>query len=157
MNLGPEPAVHPLRAAAAEFAPAPSLEAVARERLLHLVVVLAFIHVALAFGHVMSPIGWDFSNLTTAQGTSWSNIPAWVLAMASAFFLFVLRLLLPRLPLRWAHPLGSFVSTLVVLNALGWFTLGVTPEKTVPVAFAVFSAGCLLFTIRSLIMVVIIA
>jgi uncharacterized membrane protein YuzA (DUF378 family) len=66
----------------------------------------------------------------------------------------VLRLLLPRLPLRWAHPLGTFSATLVVLNALGWFMLGVTPEKTVPLAFAVFGTGALIFTTRSLLFVI---
>ena len=157
MNSLPEPAVHPLRAAAAEFAPAPSLEVVARDRLLHLVVLLAVIHVALAFAHLLNPIGWDFSKLATIRNFAWSTIPAWVLAIASAFFLFILRLLLPRLPLRWAHPLGTFVSTLIVLNALAWFGPAATPEKTVPLAFAVFSAGCLLFTTRSLLFVVIVA
>ncbi|HWN96310.1 MAG TPA: PAS domain S-box protein, partial [Methylomirabilota bacterium] len=158
MNAGPEPAVHPLRATAAELAPAPSLERVARDRLLRLAVGLAFLHVVVAFGHVINPIGWDISSpLTMLQSTPWSRIPAWVLASASAFFLFVLRLLLPRLPLRWAHPLGTLVSTLVVLNALGWFTLGITPEKTVPLAFAIFGAGCLLFTTRSLVLIILIA
>jgi PAS domain S-box-containing protein len=154
MNPVPEPAVHPLRAAAAEFAPAPSLEAVARDRLLQLVVALAFIHVALAFAHLLHPIGWDFNRIQEIQEFSWTTIPAWMLAIASAFFLFFVRLLLPRLPLRWAHPLGTFVSTLVVLNALAWFTPVAAPEKTVPLTFAMFSAGCLLFTTRSLLLVV---
>jgi PAS domain S-box-containing protein len=158
MNPGPEPTVHPLRAAAAEFAPAASLEAVARDRLLRLAVGLAFVHVVVAFGHVLNPAGWDLNSpLTMFQDVAWSRIPAWVLATGTAFFLLVLRLLLPRLPLRWAHPLGTFVSTLVVLNALGWFTLGVTPEKTVPLAFAIFGAGCLLFTTSSLVLVISIA
>ena len=155
---GGEPAVHPLRASAAEMAPAPSLECVARDRLLRLSIGLAFLHIVVAFGHLMNPNGWDLSSpLTVLQTTPWSRIPAWVLASASAFFLLVLRLLLPRLPLRWAHPLGTFVSTLVVLNALGWFTLGVTPEKTVPLAFAIFGAAALLFTTQSLVSVIIIA
>ena len=158
MNPGPQPALHPLRAAAAEFAPAPSLECVARDRLLSLTVGLAFLHVIVAFGHLLNPAGWNLhSPLSMLQDIPWSRIPAWTLASASAFFLFVLRLLLPRLPLRWAHPLGTLVSTLVVLNALGWFTLGLTPEKTVPLAFAVFGAGCLLFTARSLVLVIVIA
>ncbi|HTD67034.1 MAG TPA: PAS domain S-box protein, partial [Candidatus Limnocylindria bacterium] len=158
MNPGPEPAVHPLRAAAAEFAPAPSLECVARDRLLRLSLGLAFLHFIVAFGHVLNPYGWELNSpLTMFQDVSWSRLPAWTLAMASACFLVVLRLLLPRLPLQWAHPLGTFVSTLVVLNALGWFTLGITPEKTVPLAFTVFGAGCFLFTTRSLVIVIIIA
>ncbi len=158
MNAGSQPAVHPLRATAAELAPAPSLECVARDRLLLLIVGLAFLHVVVAFGHLINPTGWDLSSpLTMFQDTPWSRLPAWVMASASAFFLFVLRLLLPRLPLRWAHPLGTFVSALVVLNALGWFTFGITPEKTVPLAFAVFGAGCLLFTTRSLFLIIIIA
>ena len=152
------PAIHPLRATAAEFGPAPSLESVARDRLLVLTVGLAFLHVVVAFGHLLNPGGWDLTSpLTMLQGTPWSRMPAWVLASASAFFLLVLRLLLPHLPLRWSHPLGTFVATLVVLNALGWFTLGVTPEKTVPLAFAVFGAGCLLFTTEALITVMVIA
>src|SRR6186713_3201013 len=107
MNPGPEPVLHPLRAAAAEFAPAASLEEVARDRLLRLTVGLAFIHVIVAFGHVLNPTGWDLrSPLTLLQDEAWSRIPAWVLATATAFFLLILRLLLPRLPLRWAHPLG---------------------------------------------------
>jgi PAS domain S-box-containing protein len=158
MNPGPEPAVHPLRAAAAEFAPAASLEDVARDRLLRLAVGLAFIHVVVAFGHLLNPVGWDLASpLTMLQDTPWGHLPAWMLATGTAFFLLVLRLLLPRLPLRWAHPLGTFVATLVVLNALGWFLLGITPEKTVPLAFAIFGAGCLLFTTRSLILVIAIA
>src|SRR5882724_5116203 len=158
MNPGREPSVHPLRASAAEVAPAPSLEAVAQDRLLGLVIGLAFLHVVVAFGHSLNPSGWDFSSpLTMLPAAPWSRTPAWVLASASALFLFVLRLLLPRLPLRWAHPLGTFVSTLVVLNALGWFTLGITPEKTIPLAFAVFGAGCLLFTTRSLVLVIVVA
>ena len=158
MNPGPEPTVHPLRAAAAECAPAPSLECVARDRLLNLAVGLAFLHVVVAFGHLLNPAGWRLdSPLSMLQDIPWSRLPAWMLASASAFFLLVLRLLLPRLPLRWAHPLGTFVSTLVVLNALGWFTLGITLEKTVPLAFAIFGAGCLLFTARSLVLVIVIA
>ena len=157
-NPAPEPAVHPLRAAAAEFSPVPSLECVARDRLLSLTVSLAILHVIVAFGHLLNPAGWSLdSPLTMFQDVPWSRIPAWTLASASAFFLFVLRLLLPRLPLRWAHPLGTLVSTLVVVNTLGWFTLGVTPEKTVPLAFAIFGAGCLLFTTRSLVFVIVIA
>src|ERR1043166_1251973 len=158
MNPGPEPAVHPLRAAAAEFAPAPSLECVARDRLLRLVTGLAFLHIIVSFGHLLNPVGWRLeSPLSALHDTPWSRYPAWVLASTSSFFFFVLRLLLPRLPLRWAHPLGTFTSTLVVLNALGWFTLGITPEKTVPLAFAVFGAGCLLFTTRSLVLVIAVA
>jgi PAS domain S-box-containing protein len=158
LKPSPGPAVHPLRAAAAEFAPAPSLEVVARDRLLNLTVALAFLHVVLAFGHLLNPSGWDLNSpLTMLQDIPWSRIPAWMLASTSAFFLFVLRLLLPRLPMRWAHPLGQLVCTLVVLNALGWFTLGVTPEKTVPLAFAVFGAGCLLFTTRALLTVIAVA
>lgn len=158
MNPPSESALHPLRAATVEIAPAPSLEVVARERLLRLATALAFLHVVVAFGHLLNPSGWNFNSpLTMLPDVPWSRIPAWVLASTTAFFLFVLRLLLPRLPLRWAHPLGTFVSTLVVLNALGWFTLGVTPEKTVPVAFAVFGAGCLLFTTRSLVLVILVA
>jgi PAS domain S-box-containing protein len=158
MKPAREPAVHPLRASAAEFAPAPSLEAVARDRLLNLTVGLAFIHVVLAFGHIINPSGWDLrSPLAMLQDIPWSRIPAWMLASASAFFLFVLRLLLPRLPLRWAFPLGEFVCVIVVLNALGWFTLGITPEKTASLAFAVFGAGFLLFTTRSLLIVIMVA
>jgi PAS domain S-box-containing protein len=153
-----EPQVHPLRATAAEFAPAPSLEIVARDRLLSLAVGLACIHVVVAFGHLLKPTGWDLhSPLTMLQDIPWSRIPAWVLASGSAFFLFVLRLLLPRLPLRWALPLGEFVGVIVVLNALGWFTLGVTPEKTAPLALVVLGAGFLLFTTRSLILVMAVA
>lgn len=158
MNPGPEPAVHPLRAAAAELAPAPSLECVARDRLLRLVLGLAFVHAVAAFGYLLKPGTWDLADpLTMLEDVPWSRITSFVLATASAFFLFILRLLLPRLPLRWAHPLGTFVSTLVVVNALGWFTIENTPERTVPVAFAVFGAGCLLFTTRSLVLVIIVA
>ena len=158
MNPGPEPSLHPLRAYAAEADPTPSLESVARQRLLRLVVGLAFLHAVLAFGHLLNPTGWNLhSPLTALHDTPWSRLPAFVLATATAFFLLVLRLLLPRLPLRWSNPLGTLVAALLVLNALGWFTLGLTPEKTVPVAFAVFGAGCLLFTTRSLVLVMIIA
>jgi PAS domain S-box-containing protein len=158
VSPGPEPSLHPLRASAAELAPTPSLESVARHRLLGLVVGLAFLHVVIGFGHLRNPAGWNLhSPLTALQDTPWSRSPAFVLAIATAFFLLVLRLLLPRLPLRWSNPLGALVAALLVLNALGWFTLGLTPEKTVPVAFAVFGAGCLLFTTRSLVLVMILA
>ncbi len=171
MNAGPQseailrlkgpaarPDLHPLRADAAEFAPAPSLEILARDRLARLAVGIAFLHAVVGLGHLLNPSGWDFlSPLTALQETPWSRLPAWMLASASAFFFLVLRLLLPRLPLRWAHPLGTFSSTLVVLNALGWFTLGVTPEKTVPLAFAVFGAGALIFTTRSLTLIIALA
>lgn len=147
--------VHPLRGGAAEIAPAPSLEVVARDRLSRLAIGLAALHIILAFGHLLVPVGWDLrSPLSMLQEVPWSRLPAWVLAIASAFFFFVMRLLLPRLPLRWAHPLGTFTSTIVVLNALGWFMLGIVPEKTVPVAFAIFGAGALIFTTRALVMVV---
>jgi PAS domain S-box-containing protein len=158
MNPGPEPAVHPLRAAAAELAPAPSLECVARDRLLRLALGLACLHIITALGYLLKPGTWEFASpLTMLEDVSWSHITAWVLAVASAVFLFILRALLPRLPLRWAHPLGTFVCTLAVVNALGWFTVENTPEKTVPVAFAVFCAGCLLFTTRSLVLVIAVA
>ena len=95
MNPGPEPTVHPLRAAAAEFAPAASLEDVARDRLLRLAVGLAFIHVVVAFGHLLNPMGWDLASpLTMLQDTPWGQRPAWMLATGTAFFLLVLRLLL---------------------------------------------------------------
>jgi PAS domain S-box-containing protein len=153
-----KPAVHPLRATAAELPPAPSMEVLARDRLLNLATGLACLHVVVGLGHLLNPLGWDFrSPLTALQDVPWSRIPAWTLASCSAFFLLLLRLLLPRLPLRWSFPLGEFVSAIVVLNALGWFTLGLTPEKTVPLAFAVFGAGFLLFTTRSLVRVIIVA
>ncbi len=155
MNLRQEPIIHPLRASAAEFGPAPSLESVARDRLLALVVGLAFIHAVVAFGHLMNPAGWDLNSpLTMLQDVPWGSIPAFVLASATAVFLLVVRLLLPRLPLRWSHPMGTLTATLVVLNALGWFTLGVTPEKTVPLAFAIFAAGSLIFTTSSLALII---
>ncbi len=158
MSPGPEPAVHPMRASAAELAPVPSLECLGRDRLLRLSLGLAFLHLVIACGHILNPAGLDFNSPATLfRDASWSRIPSWVLSVASACFLLVLRLLLPRLPLRWAHPLATLVSTLVVLNALGWFTLGLAAEKTVPLAFAVFGAGCLLFTTRSLVLVILIA
>jgi PAS domain S-box-containing protein len=156
MSVNREPSIHPLRAFASELPPAPSLEVVARDRLLRLVVGLALLAVITAFGYLVNAVGGN-----SARGffpdIPWSRVSAWVLAIATAFFFFVLRLLLPRLPLRWAHPLGTFVSVLVVLNALAWFTQGSSPEKTVPVAFAVFGAGCLLFTTSSLVLVIAIA
>lgn len=153
-----QPETNPLRSNVAEFAPAPSLEAMARDRLSSLAVGLAFLLVVVAFGHLMNPAGWDFrSPLSMLQDIPWSRIPAWMLASGSAFFLLVLRLLLPRLPLRWSFPLGEFTCAILVLNALGWFTLGITPEKTVPLAFTVLGAGFLLFTTRSLVTVIIIA
>ena len=153
-----QPDTNPLRASAAEFAPAPSIEVVARDRLQGLCVGLAFVLVVVAFGHLMNPEGWSFhSPLSMLQDIPWSRLPAWMLASGSAFFLLVLRLLLPRLPLRWAFPLGEFTCALLVLNALGWFTLGIAPEKTVPLSFTVLGAGFLLFTTRSLVTVIVIA
>ncbi len=153
-----QPDTNPLRANAAEFTPAPSLEVVARDRLQSLAVGLAFLLLVVAFGHLMNPAGWDFkSPLSMLHDIPWSRIPAWVLACASAFFLLVMRLLLPRLPLRWAFPLGEFTCVLLALNALGWFTLGITPEKTAPLAFIVLAAGFLLFTPRGLCVVILIA
>ncbi len=153
-----QPETNPLRLNAAEFAPAPSLEAMARDRLSSLAVGLAFVLVVVAFGHLMNPEGWNFhSPLSMLQDIPWSRLPAWMLASGSAFFLLIMRLLLPRLPLRWAFPLGEFTCAVLVLNALGWFTLGISPEKTVPLAFTVLGAGFLLFTTRSLVTVIVIA
>jgi len=158
MSPGPEPAMHPLRAFAGELAPAPSLEVVARDRLLRLAVGLACLSFVAGLGYLIKPGAWHPDQpLSFLQDVPWSRISAWVIATATAFFLLVLRLLLPRLPMRWAHPLGTFVSALVVVNALAWFTQGASPEKTVPLAFAVFAAGCLLFTTRSLVLVIAIA
>jgi PAS domain S-box-containing protein len=152
------PSVHPLRALAAELSPAPSLEVVARERLLRLTVGLACLAAVAGFGYLVRPNAWDPENpVHVLTDLPWSKISAWVIAISSAFFLLVLRLLLPRSPLRWSHPLGTFVSTLMVVNALAWFTQGIAPEKTVPLAFAVFVAGCLLFTTHSLAIVIVIA
>jgi PAS domain S-box-containing protein len=157
LKLAP-PNSNPLRANVAEFAPAPSLETIARDRLLSLTIGLAFALVIVAFGHIVNPVGWNLrSPLSMLQDTPWSNIPAWMLAIGSAFFLLVLRLLLPRLPQRWSFPLGKFTCAILVLNGLGWFTLGITPEKTVPLAFIVIGAGFLLFTMRSLVVIIIIA
>ncbi len=153
-----QPETNPLRANAAEFAPAPSIEVVARDRLQGLCVGLAFVLMVVAFGHLMNPEAWNFrSPLSMLHDIPWSRIPAWTLASCSAFFLLVMRLLLPRLPLRWAFPLGEFTCAVLVLNALGWFTLGISPEKTVPLAFTVLGAGFLLFTTRSLVTVIAIA
>ena len=111
-----------------------------------------------AFGHLINPEGWNFrSPLSMLHDIPWSRIPAWTLASGSAFFLLVMRLLLPRLPLRWAFPLGEFTCVILVLNALGWFTLGISPEKTVPLSFTVLGAGFLLFTTRSLVTVIVVA
>ncbi len=153
-----EPEANPLRANAAECAPAPSLEVVARDRLSSLAVGLAFILAVVAFGHLINPAGWNFrSPLSMLQDLPWSRLPSWMLASGSAVFLLVMRLLLPRLPLRWAFPLAEFTCAILVLNALGWFTLGITPEKTVPLAFTLLGAGFLLFTTRSLFTVILIA
>lgn len=158
MTSGSEPPLHPFRALAAEITPAPSLEVLARDRLVRISLGVACLAVAVACGYLIHAVGWTPKRpLATLLDVSWSHISAWVIATSTAFFLLVLRLLLPRLPMRWSHPLGTFVSVLVVVNALAWFSLGLSPEKTVPVAFSVFAAGFLLFTTRSLVVVIAVA
>jgi hypothetical protein len=50
------PDIHPLRAEAAEFKPAPSLEALARDRLSGLAVGIAFLHAVVGLGHLLNPL-----------------------------------------------------------------------------------------------------
>ena len=60
------PDIHPLRANAAEFAPAPSLEVLARDRLARLAVGIAFLLFVVGLGHLLNPSGWDLHSLLTA-------------------------------------------------------------------------------------------
>jgi len=152
-----KPEAHPLRGVTAEWLPAPSLEALARDRLLILVMGLAFLHIVLALAHAVAPGPWDLRYpLSAFQGEAWERT-AFVLAAATALFLIVLRILLPRLPLRWGQPLAALTATLVVINALGIFSLGTTPENTIGVMFAVVGASLLLFCTRTILVVLALA
>ncbi len=140
---------HPIRDAAAELAPAPSLEVLARTRLLTVLSGLGFLHAILAIGYRIDPVRWHLdSPLSALQPEPWRATPALCAAFATAIFLLTLRLLLPRLPLRWAHPLGALVAVLTAVNGLGAFTLGNTPEKTVILMLVLAGAGFLLFSTR---------
>lgn len=140
-----------MRAAASEMAPAPSLEVLARGRLLTVLTGLGFLHAFLALGYMIDPLRGTLNfPLSVLRQEPWSAAPAFWVAFATAVFLLTTRLLIPRLPLRWAHPLGAFVSVLAAINGLGTFTVGNTPEKTVLLMLVVTGAGFLLFSKRQL-------
>ena len=140
---------HPIRDAASELAPAPSLEVLARTRLLTVLTGLGFLHAILAIAYRIDPARWQLdSPLSALKPEPWSATPALCAAFATAIFLLTLRLLLPRLPLRWTHPLGALVVVLTAVNGLGAFTLGNTPEKTAVLMLVVAGAGFLLFSTR---------
>lgn len=154
MNAVSKPEAHPLRGITAEWLPAPSLEVLARDRLLVLLLGFAFLHILLGSTHVLNPGAWDFqSPLSMFREVPWSRLSAFVLAIATALFFIVLRVLLPRISLRWAHPIGAFVAVLMVMNGLGMFALGLDPQRTTAVMFAVLCASLLFFCIRTLFLV----
>jgi len=154
VNAVSKPEAHPLRGVTAEWLPAPSLEMLARDRLLVLLVGLAFLHVLIATTHVLNPGAWDFSSpLSMFRDTPWSRLSAFVLGIGTAFFFLVLRLLLPKVPLRWSHPIGAFTAVLMVLNGLGMFALGLDPQRTTAVMLAVLGASLLFFCTRTLFLV----
>lgn len=154
MKPASKPEPHPLRGVTAEWLPAPSLETLARERLLVLLLGLAGLHVLLAMAHVLDVAEWDFTQPRTFfQQLNWTDATAVSAALATAVFIALLRVLLPKLPSRWSHPLSALIATLVVLNALGLFALRMNPPMTVMLIFAVLGASFLFFCTRTLLLV----
>lgn len=150
----PEP--HPLRGVTAEWLPAPSLETLARERLVSLVMALALVQSCLALAHCFNPAADLAMPRSLFQESPWQR-SAFVLASASAVFFAILRHLAPRMPLRWSQPSAAFAATLLVLNSLGLFAVEMSPRYTVGIMFAVMGASMLLFCTRLLCMVLAVA
>jgi PAS domain S-box-containing protein len=130
---------------------APGLEELARGRLMSLCLGLAVLHFVLVLAHLLSPGYRDLRTLFAALvELPWHQSSALAFAFVTAHFFLVLRLLLPRLPLRWAEPLGTLAATLLIINAFGVFMPGVAPDKTVILVLAVVTSGALLFSTRTL-------
>ncbi|MBI5388081.1 MAG: GAF domain-containing protein [Verrucomicrobia bacterium] len=149
-----EPRRDPIRTAASQVPPAPSLEMLGRDHLHAVVTALGVLHLTAAAAYLPSLSRLPFVFTEDASGSHWAALSAPVIALVSGLFFLVLRLLLPRLPLRWADPLGALVATLVVLNCLAWFSTGNAPEKTLPLALALICAGYFLFSLTWLAVVV---
>ncbi len=154
MNPAPQPQPHPFRDNSADSLPAPSIEQLARERLLSLVVGLACLHFVLALAFMVDTGATEIRSPSALfhEGTL-HRASAWTLALATGVFFLVLRLLLPRLPLRWAEPLGALTAMLLAMNALCTFALGVSPGKTTVLILAVIGSSALLFSQRTLLLV----
>ncbi len=147
---------HPFRKA--ELETAPGIEEVARGRLMSLCLGLAALHFGLVLAHLLSPGFQGLPRLFSALvDLPWHQTSALGFAFATANFFLVLRLLLPRLPLRWAEPLGTLAATLLIINAFGVFTLGLTPDKSVILVLAVVTSGALVFSTRKLFIVLAVA
>jgi PAS domain S-box-containing protein len=150
----PKSEAHPLRGGTADWLPAPSLEMLARDRLLALLLGLAFLHVLIGITHVLNPGAWDFdSPLTMFREVPWSRLSAFVLAVGTAIFFVILRVLLPKAGMRWSHPASAVTGVLMVLNGLGMFALGLEPQRTATVMLAVLGASLLFFCLRTLLLI----
>ena len=141
-----EPKSDPLRAAAAQVPPAPALENVGRDRLCSILTGLAVLHLLAMAAYAPSLRLVPFIVTSAESSPGWRGASAPLVALATGVFLLVLRLLLPRLPLRWSDPLGALTATLALLNCLCWFTTDVTPEKTVPLALVLVGSGFFVFS-----------
>ena len=145
-RLSAQPAPDPIRSAASELPPPPSLESIARDRLLGVVAGLAVLHL-LASALLVPRLRLSLGGILPLDPTPlWPALSAPLVSFVSGIFLLVLRLLLPRLPLRWADPLGALVSSLVVANCLCWFAVSNAPERAVPLALVMVCTGFFLFS-----------
>ncbi len=75
-----------MRAATSKIAPAPSLEVLARSRLLPVLTVLGLLHAILAVGYMIDPLRGtlDFP-LSVLRAEPWSVAPAFWVAFATPF------------------------------------------------------------------------
>jgi PAS domain S-box-containing protein len=146
IRLPAQPKADLIRIAAADLSPPPSLESMAKERLLTIVPGLAVLHLLVALTCVPK-LKLLFGGLLQPEPNPlWPALSAPLVSVVTCAFLLALRLLLPRLPLRWADPLGALVSTLVVINSLCWMVAGGTPDRTAFLALALVCTGFFLFS-----------
>ena len=144
----PEPKSDPIRVAASQVPPAPSLEALGRDRLQRVVGPLGLLHLLASAAYVfgLQP-GTSFLLSDPSLPTIWFGVSPPLLATVTGVFLLILGCLLPQLPMRWADPLGALVATLSALNCLAWSTFDGHIEKIAPLAVVVVCVGFFLFSI----------
>lgn len=142
-----------MRTAVTQIPPAPSLENIARDRLFAVLTALAILHFVAAVVSVPHLQSLPFVFSSPASNPLLPGLSAPLLALATAAFLLVVRLLFPRLPLRWADPLAALVAVLVVINCLASIAATNALDKTTLAALVLACSGFFLFSSRWLVLV----
>jgi len=135
-------------AAASVGAALPSLERVTAERLLAVLIGLAILHLGTAAFGVRALLDVATTLRAPLDATTWPVISTALLAFVTAVFFLTLRLMLPRLPVRYGEPLAALVGSLILLNCLAWFSVERGGEWLIPLILCLACSGFLLHSRR---------